>query len=102
MASIIIGTTPTIKYGFNEIDVADIVSAYLTIKRDCAVIIKYGLADAVADEESLSWTLTQADTLAIGSGTAKVMLNWKLADGTRGASYETEIKLRGNHITEVI
>lgn len=102
MSNIIIGTTPTIKYKFNEIEVAWIVSAYLTIKKDNEIIIMYPLADAEVGTDYLSWTLSQEDTLAIGVGPARVMLNWVLGDGTRGASNEAEFRMRGNHIQEVI
>ena len=34
MASIIRGTTPTLQYTFNDVTVANITSAYLTIKVD--------------------------------------------------------------------
>lgn len=100
MANIIIGTTPTIKYRFNTIDVESITTAYMTIKKDGAVIVKR--SDPTVDENILSWTLTQEETLAIGTGVVKIMCNWLLADGTRGASHESEIRMKGNHIAEVI
>lgn len=102
MAYIIIGTTPTIKYKFNEIDPATITAAYLTIKRDDEILLKLPLSSADREDDALSWTLTQAQTLTVGSGTAKAMLNWKTEDGTRGASHETELRFRENHIAEVI
>lgn len=102
MAAIIVGTTPTIKYTFSSIDPENIVAAYLTIKKGSGIVLEKNLSDAVLDETGIMWALTQSDTLAVGTGDAKVMLNWLLTDGTRGASAEKEIRFAGNHKPEVI
>ena len=101
MAKIIRGTTPTITYNFSTVNVANITTAYMTIKTNCGVIIKKSLTDATVGEKSLSWTLSQEDTIAV-AGDAALMVNWKLNDGTRGASAETPVKFAPNHIVEVI
>lgn len=98
---IIRGTTPTIKYTFKAIDPATITAAYLTIKKGGEVVIEKDLAAASVGEDSLSWTLTQAETLSV-TGAAAVMLNWLLNDGTRGASKSTTASFAPNHIEEVI
>ena len=102
MTKIIIGTTPTITYRFKVVDVADITVAILTIKERGVNIIELNLSDATVGEDSLSWTLTQEETLLIGTRTATMMLNWKTEDGTRGASEEVFITGANNHIREVI
>ena len=101
MARIIRGTTPTITYTFKTVDVADLTAAYLTIKRNNYIAVEKDLSAATVDENTLSWTLTQADTLAV-AGDAYIMLNWKTNDGTRGASAETAVKFAANHKEEVI
>lgn len=98
---IIRGTTPTIKYTFKVVDPASITAAFLTIKKGGEIVIEKDLAAASVGEDSLSWTLTQAETLSI-AGMAQVMLNWLLNDGTRGASLQTVVKFDPNHIEEVI
>ena len=98
---IIRGTTPTIKYTFRVVDPASITAAYLTIKKGGEIVIEKDLAAASVGEDSLSWTLTQAETLSV-IGAAEIMLNWLLNDGTRGASVQTTASFVPNHIEEVI
>ena len=102
MTKIIIGTTPTITYKFKVVNASEITVAILTIKERGVNIIEKDLSDATIGEDSLSWTLTQEETLQLGSKTATMMLNWKTSDGTRGASEEVYIQGSPNHIREVI
>ena len=102
MAQIIRGTTPTIEYTFRVVSVADIATAILTIKQSGEVLIQKDLSKAEVGESSLSWKLSQAECLQLSFGGATIMLNWLLADGTRGASNETPVAMVQNHIPEVI
>ena len=102
MTKIIIGTTPTITYKFKVVDVSEITVAILTIKERGINIIELNLSDATIGEDSLSWTLTQEETLQLGAKTATMMLNWKTEDGTRGASEQVFVTGGDNHIREVI
>ncbi len=102
MTKITIGTTPTITYKFKIVDVSEITVAILTIKERGVIIIQLDLSDATVGEDSLSWTLTQEETLLLGAKTATMMLNWKTEDGTRGASEEVFVQGVSNHIREVI
>ena len=94
MASIIRGTTPTLKYTFNDIQVSDITAAYLTIK--AKETIEKDLSVATVGQKDLSWKLTQAETIDFGDSIS-VMINWKLQDGTRGASEKTTIRVDENY-----
>lgn len=102
MATIIRGTTPTLQYNFNSVQVSNITVAYMTIKQGDTIVVEKDLAAAVAGAKSLSWTLTQAETLAIATGQAEAMINWKLNDGTRGASSKNIVAINRNHIEEEI
>lgn len=102
MTKIVVGTTPTITYRFKIVSVSDIMVAILTIKDRSGIILEKTLADASIGEDSLSWKLTQEETLAMGTRPYTMMLNWKTADGTRGASDEVSISTAPNHIKEVI
>ena len=102
MNSIIIGTTPTIKYTFSAVSVTDITKAILTIKKGSDILIERDLTTATVGEDSISWTLTQQETLSIGTSIVRVMCNWLLSDGTRGASNEIDIRMEDNHKQEVI
>ena len=102
MTNIIIGTTPTITYTFRVVSPADLTKAILTIKCNGQVILEKTIADAVVGENSMSWTLTQQETLNIGTRSGKMMLNWLTHSGKRGASEETTIAGIQNHVKEVI
>ena len=102
MTEIIIGTTPTIIYKFKIVSPADLTKAILTIKCAGQIILEKTLVDAVVGENSLSWTLTQQETLNISTRSGKMMLNWLTNSGTRGASAETAIMGVTNHKREVI
>ena len=102
MTQIIIGATPTITYKFKIVSPTELEKAILTIKIAGQVILEKTLADAVVGEDSLSWTLTQQETLDIGTRSGKMMLNWLTNSGTRGASAETAIMGVTNHKREVI
>ena len=102
MTRIIIGTTPTITYTFKVVPVSSIVKAVLTVKERGVNIIEKDLSDATVGEDTLSWTLSQEETLSIGVKSASIMLNWLTADGTRGASREEIINGMNNHIREVM
>lgn len=102
---IVIGTTPTIIYSFKKIDVSDMVVAYLTIEQGCrSIVLEKNIGSAFIDAENgtISWELTQADTLLFAEGTAKIMLNYRLHDGTRGASREASVSFLKNQKREVI
>lgn len=102
MATIIRGTTPTLKYTFTSVQVSEISVAYLTIKQADEIIVRKALDAAVVGDGSISWTLTQTETLAVVPGQAEAMINWRTSDGTRGASFKTIVAINRNHIEEVI
>lgn len=102
MIKIIIGTTPTITYKFKIVSPSDFRDCILTIKSNSQIILEKALADATIGEDSLSWTLTQQETLNIGTRSGKMMLNWLTHSGKRGASEETVIQGVSNHVREVI
>lgn len=102
MNAIIRGTTPSLKYTFSVVNVSEITSAYLTVKHEDNVVVEKSLADATVEESAITWKLTQEETLAFTDNLIKVMCNWKLEDGTRGASAETTIGVIDNQKNEVI
>lgn len=102
MVFITIGTTPTITYKYKTVSPSDFRACILTIKCNGQILIEKTLSDAEISTDSVSWTLTQAETLSLGTRVAKMMCNWVTADGTRGASEITTIRGDTNHIPEVI
>ena len=98
MTAIIRGTTPTLKYTFNDVQVTNITTAYQTIKIDNEPThnIEKDLSTATVEAKAISWKLTQTETLSFGNN-INVMLNWKMSDGTRGASEKTNILVSDNY-----
>ena len=89
------GATPTIRYRFKIIDVTNIAVAYMTIKQGRTTIEKT-LADATVvhneEDNHLDWRLTQAETLSICDGlNLEIQCRWKLADGTAGESFVSNV-----------
>lgn len=101
MAEVVMGTTPTITYKFKSVDVADITIAILTIKAGPVIRIELDLNAASVGEDTISWTLTQEQTLSV-LGRSEVMINWVTNQGLRGTSAKTMLLFTGNHISEVI
>ena len=82
---IIRGTTPTLIFTFSTIDVNNITTAYLTVKGD--VSFEKDIDQAVKDENTLSWTLTQTETLSlVVNKPVTIYCDWVTIDGTRGRS----------------
>ena len=99
---IIRGTTPTIIYTFDTVNVSDITSACLTIEQSGKIVVEKSLNDATVGEKTLLWTLTQTETLDFAKGNAQAMCNWLLANGTRGASKQMSITFEKNQKNEVM
>ena len=102
MQEIVAGTTPIITYTFTQVRPSDITSAVLTVKRRGSIVLEKSLQTATVTDASISWTLTQSETLAIGIGDAEVMLNWLDANGVRGVGKTTTVRIVPNHISEVM
>ena len=104
MVKIVIGTTPTIKYKFSIVEPADFTEAIMTIKDSRKTEkLRKTLNEATVGTDYVEWTLTQEETLSLGTGSAlSMMLNWLTTSGTRGASAEEAVMIVNNHIREVI
>lgn len=102
MSTIIRGTTPTIKYTFKTINAEDISVAYLTIKMGKETLLEKDLTSATVEEGYILWTLSQEETLAMTDEYIFVRLNWKLTDGTRGASSRSRFFIESNDKEVVI
>ena len=83
------GTTPTIRYTFNLVNVSDITAAYLTLKPDGGATIERDLTTAVIGENTLEWQLTQEETLQLKAvKEVSIQLRYKT---TSGDAYATVI-----------
>ena len=104
MIKIVIGTTPAIRYTFKIVDPADFAEAILTIKDSRKQEkLRKTLETATVGTDYVEWTLTQEETLSLGTGSAlSMMLNWLTNSGVRGASAEEAVVAVNNHIREVM
>lgn len=101
MIEIVKGTTPIIRFTFSSIDPTLITSAKLTIMRKNKVVLTKELSAAIRGSTTLSWRLSQEETLGI-SGNTEIMCNWLTSGGVRGASNHTEARFISNHVEEVM
>ena len=99
---IIRGTTPILVFTFSDVSVSDIDTAILTIKQNGTTIITKDLTDATTAAHTISWQLSQTDTLSLNCWTANVYCDWKLANGVRGASSPFNIGVVTSGVSEVI
>ena len=83
---IIRGTTPVIRFAFNEVNPLEMTGAYLTI-RQRNILIERELSDANVMANALEGELTQEETLSLEENVpAKVQCRYKFATGAVGAS----------------
>lgn len=62
------GTTPTITFTFDSIDPASIITADLTITQCGKTIVNRSQSTMTVGNTTVSWKLTQEETLAFQSG----------------------------------
>lgn len=90
------GTTPTILFKFKTVEVGNIAEAYLSIKQSYVPKIESNISNAEIDpnENSMSWILTQEQTLSLTTGRdAVIFCDWLLEDGTRGATIPKTLRV---------
>ena len=99
-------TTPTLKFTFSEVEVADIAAAFLIVKQGGKTIIERDIETAVVTntqtEKSLAWKLTQDETKKLSKTQATIYCDWKLNDGTRGRSHVKTEQIEDTGKQEVI
>ena len=90
------GTTPTIRFTFTQVAVANMAVAYLTMKqKGGGITIEKDLTDAVAGENYLEWPLTQEETLQIDEKSMlRIQCRYRLTDGHAYASEIYDVKAR--------
>lgn len=92
MKQIIKGTTPTLKFTFDNIMTESICLAYLTIVQDKKLIIEKDITEATMDDGYIEWTLSQEETLMFNHiSSLRIQMRYKLSDGFVGASDIKEV-----------
>lgn len=87
MASIIRGTTPTVKFTFSKVSPSQIAAAFLLVKQDDRIVIEKTLPEATVGETSITWRLAQGDTLKLApKKNATLTCDWRTVTGVRSKS----------------
>lgn len=98
MVTIALGTTPTILINLNTVSPENFVIADLTIKKGRDIVLTRNIDTASISGKRIEWKLTQKETLTLSaSASYKIMCNWVMADGTRGITKETDLRVIDNH-----
>lgn len=74
------GTTPTVSFEFSLVNPNDIAVAYLTISQREKTVIEKDISTAVVGTKTLSWDLSQTDTLKLEKGTAEIECRYRTTD----------------------
>lgn len=92
MSLIINGTTPTIRWNLPaDVDAQDIDAAYMTFSatnaRETAILEK-DISTAVLSGHTISWTLTQAETITLPSK-VWIQLRYRIDDAAYASKMQT-------------
>ena len=88
------GTTPTITYRFKTVNPSDIQEGFLTIRQGPDKKFKpleKPLSSGVIDGMSISWLLSQQETLKLREGPATIYFNYLLLNQKRGVGKQLDI-----------
>ena len=105
MDAITRGTTPTIRWDFKTVNVGLITSAIFTLRKKKDRVLEKSLESADVDTESnsVSWTLSQEETLALKDFQEySLHCDWLLPDTTRGAGVSKMVMILPPGKDEVI
>ena len=101
----IVGTTPTLELTLSDssIDLSTYSHVYVTLRSNRYKVLTKKNADLVLDGNICAVSLTQKETLFLGTGRCKVQMNWTSDSGAyRDASEIGEFTLSENLMNEVL
>lgn len=99
---IVKGTTPTFQYTFNAIDPTELTEAYFVIRQGRENIIQMPLSEAEIDGTTVSFTISQEDSLKLIPGLkATILLDWAIGS-QRGQGKRREAYIGEEGVDEVI
>lgn len=95
-------TTPTFVMTLpGSVDPGDFAHMYFSLVQN-TVNIRKDDADITVDGQTVSATLSQADTVRLIPGDAKIQLNWTYPNGSRACSQIVVIHITENLLKEVV
>lgn len=95
-------TTPTYILTLPQnsgIDLTEAQEVHFTLRQN-----KYSIDKIVVptDSKTVEVTLSQAETINLKEGGAEIQLNWIYADGKRGATYVSPVRVDRQLLSEVL
>lgn len=95
-------TTPTFVLTLPEtVDLSQAENIYFTLKQGSVALMKTG-DDLILDGQTVSVYLTQAETLGLSVGQARLQLNWTYANGERACTNIAHVAVTENLLKEVV
>lgn len=103
MATIVRGTTPEIEIVFKETDPHVLAKAVLTLSKGTDDVLSRDLSTATISGKSVSWELTQEETLALNKDDSlSVVCVWVTNEAVRGQSKTAIVYVAETPINEVL
>ena len=99
------GTTPTIMYRFKKVDPANFTEGFLTIRQGPDkrhVALEKTISESIIDGMTISWNLSQQESLKLREGPATIYFNYLLISGMRGVGKSLDIDVVTSGKDEVI
>ena len=95
-------TTPTFILTLpNDVDLGEAAHVYFTLRQNGATIEKSD-TDLTIDANEVEVYLTQAETLKLSIGAARLQLNWTYANGSRACSTIATVAVDENLLKAVV
>ena len=95
-------TTPTFVLNLPDtVDLTQAANVYFALKQGCVLIEK--TSDGLTIEPHTVYVaLSQAETLRLATGRARIQLNWTYEDGTRACTNIVNVNVLENLLFEVL
>lgn len=85
----------------DTVDLTQAANVYFALKQG-NVLIEKSTADLTVDTHTVYVALSQAETLRLAAGMARIQLNWTYADGTRACTNIVTVNVLQNLMMEVL
>lgn len=95
-------TTPTFILTLpNTVDLSEVANIYFSLRQNGVQIEKTG-ENLTVEGQTVSVYLSQAETLQLISGSARIQLNWTYPNGARACSNIVSVQVSENLLKEVV
>lgn len=95
-------TTPTFVLNIPDtVDLTQAANVYFALKQGC-VLIEKETDELTIEPHTVYVALSQAETLRLATGLARIQLNWTYEDGTRACTNIVTVNVLQNLMMEVL